>query len=98
MGVSGTRVHAVTLLIASLAVALVLYLYDTLVAGPAFARPLLAAVLGGAAVWGLNVDAGESALAVLSVAAAAGGIAAVALVQYLEVQRDAAMTQVLRRR
>jgi len=88
----------VTLLIASFAVALVLYLYDSLVAGPSAARTLLSVGLGAGAAWGLDVDAAEPALIVLAVAAAGGGMTLVALLQYLQVQRDAAMTQVLRRR
>lgn len=84
------------LLLAALYAATVLYLYDLLVAGPEWARVLLTMALTYLflVLW----DENWSTERVLhSIPAAGGALLLVALLQLLQVKRDAAMTSVLRR-
>lgn len=85
------------LLVAALAAAMVITLYDTLVSGPPFARVMLTAVVAGPCYIFLD----ERTLAEDIVGAAAASFIALlllAVLQWILVQRDAAMTSVLRRR
>lgn len=82
-------------LIAALAAGLLLHLYDQLVTGPAWARTLLSLLLALGPAYYLvrSVDA-----VLLAAAAALVANVVVALLQWLQVARDAQMTSVLRRR
>jgi hypothetical protein len=88
------------LLVASLGAAFVVYLYDLFFAGPAWARTLLPVAALAFYDWPLPLESALDGvrLATITLGAAFLGLAWVALVQLLQVQRDAAMTQVLRRR
>lgn len=85
------------LLVAALAAALVVTLYDSLVTGPGWARILLT----GAAAMVAYLQLDEGAWRRVIVGGLAAGFVALvllAVLQYLLVLRDASMTSVLRRR
>lgn len=85
------------LLVASLAAALVIYLYDSYVSGPPVARLMLATIPAGLSL--LAFGYGEPVSDVPWVLAATFlGLVEVAFLQWLQVARDAAMTSVMRRR
>lgn len=87
------------LLVAVLWTAFWLYLYDSVLTGPTWARTLLAGLWGALGVQSQQgdnwIDAGQ-----LTAGVGAGvlGMLLVALLQWLQVARDAQMTSVLRRR
>lgn len=86
------------LLVAGLAAAAVLYLYDVVLTGPAWARVLGTVVAATAWSTLLAPDQSPGRLAALGVGAATVALLAVALLQLLQVQRDVALTTAFSRR
>lgn len=86
------------LILAALAVAAILYTYDIVVSGPAVVRVLGTVAVATLHVW---VLADTTAVEYVLTAGAAAGFLAllgVALLQWLQVARDAAMMAAMRRR
>lgn len=85
------------LLIAALFAAFLLYLYDTLVTGPSWARTLLAGILGSAGLYAQDVGRVNPHL-ILGPAAGFAAMLGVAVLQLCQVQRDTKMMQAFGRR
>ena len=85
------------LLVASLAAAFFLYLYDSLIVGPTAARIVLGGALGVTGMIALG-DLHRPTYPIYGLAAGAVALLLVSIMQWLLVSRDATVMQMARRR
>ena len=85
------------LLVASLAAAFFLYLYDSLVVGPTAARIVLAGALGVCGMLAIG-DVHHPTYPIYGIGAGSVALLLVSVMQWLLVARDVAVMQITRRR